>query len=305
MKRRAIDLRLLHRAIRTWYRRHGRTLPWRGIRDPYRILLSEIMLQQTQVSRVLVKYPLFLKRFPTIAALARARRADVVRTWQGMGYNNRAVRLHALAQAVIAQHNGRIPATEETLTALPGIGTYTARAVLCSAFGMPVSFVDVNIRRLFSRVFWKMPDTGHMVPEPAAREVAELALHRTHAYDWNQALMDIGATICTARAPLCTACPLASLCASAGSMAAPPPAKKKPERSLEGIPHRIYRGRIIEQLRHSGARRAVPLSTIGPKILPQFGARHTAWLEGLMKDLERDGLVRISSAGGKMTVRLA
>ncbi|CAG0979750.1 partial Adenine DNA glycosylase, partial [Anaerolineae bacterium] len=284
---------------------HGRSLPWRGIRDPYRILLSEVMLQQTQVSRVLVKYPLFLKRFPTIAALARARRADVVRTWQGMGYNNRAVRLHALAQEVAARHKGRIPGTEEALTSLPGIGTYTARAILCSAFGMPVSFVDVNIRRLLSRVFQKMPDTGSMVPEPRAREIAEAALDRTHAYDWNQALMDIGATICTARNPLCTACPLARLCISAGSMGAPAPTKKKPERSLYGIPHRIYRGRIIEQLRLSGPRRALPLASLGPKVLPQFGPRHTGWLERLMKGLERDGLVRITSRRGIPVVRLA
>jgi A/G-specific adenine glycosylase len=299
------DVHHLHRRILTWYRLHGRTLPWRGIRDPYRILLSEIMLQQTQVSRVLVKYPLFLKRFPTISALARARRSDVVRTWQGMGYNNRAVRLHTLAREVVASRGGRIPATEAALIALPGIGTYTARAVLCSAFGEPVSFVDVNIRRLFSRIFWKMPDTGRMMPEGTIREIAERILHRKRAYDWNQALMDIGATICTARTPLCGECPLAGLCASAGTMSLPAPAPKKPERSMHGIPHRIYRGRIIEHLRNSGVRRGVPLHAIGPQILPRFGTKHAAWLEQLLKDLERDGPVRVTTEGENRVVRLA
>jgi A/G-specific adenine glycosylase len=150
-----------------------------------------------------------------------------------------------------------------------------------------------------------MPDTGRMVPEPAIREVAEQALPRAHAYDWNQALMDIGATICTARTPLCGACPLARLCASAGTMGSPPPAPKKPERSLEGIPHRIYRGRVIELLRKSGARRGVPVHAIGPQILPRFSPKHAAWLEQLLKGLERDGLVRITASGKNTTVRLA
>jgi A/G-specific adenine glycosylase len=298
-------VQLLQRTILKWYRLHGRTLPWRNIHDPYRILLSEIMLQQTQVSRVLVKYPLFLKRFPTMKALARARRSDVVRTWQGMGYNNRAVRIHTLAQVVATRHSGKIPSTEEALTALPGIGTYTARAVMCSAFGTRVSFVDVNIRRLFSRIFWKMPDTGSMMAESLINQTAEQALPRTRVYDWNQALMDIGATICTARSPLCEECPLAGLCASAGAMQPPAPAPKKHERALYGIPHRIYRGRIIEHLRNGRARRGVPLHEIGPHILPRFGAKHAAWLERLLKDLERDGLVHIATRGENRVVRLA
>lgn len=263
------------------------------------------MLQQTQVSRVLVKYPLFLKRFPTLRALARARRADVVRAWQGMGYNNRAVRLHALAQQVVSGHRGRIPRTEEELLALPGIGTYTARAVLCSAFGEPVAFVDVNIRRLYSRLFGNMPDTAAMLPDRTAAAIADDMLPRRRAYDWNQALMDIGATICTARAPRCTACPLAALCTSAGTMAAARPAAAKKERSFYGVPHRIYRGRIIEQLRAGTVRRGMPVHAIGPRILPQFDASHTAWLEQLLAALERDGLVRITAEGGNRVVRLA
>lgn len=299
------DIQLLRRTILKWYSRHGRNLPWRGIHDPYRILLSEIMLQQTQVSRVLEKYPLFLKRFPSLSALARANRSDIVRAWKGMGYNNRAVRLHALAQTVISVHRGRIPKTEDGLTALPGIGTYTARAVLCSAFGTPVSFVDVNIRRLLSRILWKMPHTAAMVPERTIAGAAEQLLPRRKAYDWNQALMDLGATICTARSPQCDVCPLSRLCASAQMMSGPPLSRARKEPSLHGVPRRIYRGRIIEQLRKSGRRTGLPLNVIGPRVLPRFGSKDRVWLEHLLIALERDGLVRITDDGGNRVVRLA
>ena len=296
---------LLHRAVFSWYRKHGRTLPWRGIRDPYRILLSEIMLQQTQVSRVLEKYPLFLKRFPTLKTLASARQADVVRMWQGMGYNNRAVRLHTLARTVMADHRGRIPRTEPELKALPGIGTYTSRAVLCSAFAEPVSIIDVNIRRLFSRLLWKMSVWTDMMPERTIQETADALLPRREVYDWNQALMDLGATICTARAPQCPECPLAHLCASARSLRRPVQTPKKSEPSLYGIPNRIYRGRIVEELRMIGQRKGIRVHTIGTRIVPGFDAHHTPWLEKLLQGLERDGLVRITTVGRNRTVRLA
>jgi A/G-specific adenine glycosylase len=303
--RRQKEVQRLRRTILKWYRLHGRTLPWRGIHDPYRILLSEIMLQQTQVSRVLVKYPLFLKRFPTLSALARAKRSDAVRAWQGMGYNNRAVRLHALAQTVVRDHRARLPKTEDELIALPGIGTYTARAVMCSAFGAPVSFVDVNIRRLLSRVLWSMPHTAAMKPERTVVDVAEQVLPRRRAYDWNQALMDLGATVCTSRLPQCGVCPLSRMCASAHVMSAPPRSRGKQEPSLHGVPRRIYRGRIIDQLRKSGRRAGLPLSVIGPRVLPRFSPQDRVWLEHLLASLERDGLVRMTGDGGNRVVRLA
>ena len=295
----------LRRAVFSWYRKHGRTLPWRGIKDPYRILLSEIMLQQTQVSRVREKYPLFLKRFPSLTALATARQSDVVRMWQGMGYNNRAVRLHKLAQIIVNSHRGRLPRTETELKALPGIGTYTARALLASAFAVPVSIVDVNVRRLFSRVLWKMSVWTDMMPERTIEETAAELLPRRHVYDWNQALMDLGATICTARAPQCTSCPLAQLCASASALRRPASAPKKSEPSLYGIPNRIYRGRIIEELRMIGERKGITVHTIGSRVLPGFETHHTSWLETLLQGLERDGLVRITTTGRNRMVRLA
>jgi A/G-specific adenine glycosylase len=236
------------RAVRRWYRRHGRSLPWRGESDPYRIILSEIMLQQTQVSRVLEKYPLFLRRFPSMGALARAPRRDVILAWRGMGYNNRAVRLHALASVLVGR-GMEIPTSAEPLIELPGIGKYTAHAILSSVHGLPVPVVDVNIRRLFSRVFWRMKSTADMRSEPEIWRIAGKILPRRGAYDWNQALMDIGATICTARRPLCAVCPLAAMCASREGMVRATGGKPKKEPGMDGVPNRMYRGRIVETLR--------------------------------------------------------
>ena len=202
--------------VRRWYRRHGRSLPWRGETDPYRIILSEIMLQQTQVARVLEEVPPFLRRFPSMRSLARAPLRDVILEWRGMGYNNRAVRLHALA-AVLVRRSMIVPRSEESLLELPGIGKYTAHAILSSVHGLPVPLVDVNIRRLFSRVFWRMRSTSEMRSE---REIWEAAGRVVPAFGvrLDQALMDLGATICTARRPACERCPLAGKCASRSSM---------------------------------------------------------------------------------------
>ncbi|MGH2569330.1 MAG: A/G-specific adenine glycosylase, partial [Bacteroidota bacterium] len=136
-----------------WYRRHGRPLPWRRTRSPYRILVSEIMLQQTQVGRVLEKYPSFLRRFPDIQSLARAKKSSVIKAWRGMGYNNRAVRLQQLARIVRHSQGGKLPRTVEELQNLPGIGRYTAHALACFAFRRPLQVVDTNVRRILSRLF--------------------------------------------------------------------------------------------------------------------------------------------------------
>ncbi|HTR99308.1 MAG TPA: A/G-specific adenine glycosylase [Bacteroidota bacterium] len=287
--------------VRRWFRRRGRTLPWRGEKDPYRVILSEIMLQQTQVQRVLEKYPLFLRRFPTMRSLARARRRDVVLAWRGMGYNGRAVRLHALA-AVIVERGMRIPRDAGALRALPGIGKYTAHAILSAVHGLPVPLVDVNVRRLFSRVFWRMRSTGEMRGEAEIWEAAGSLLPRRNVYEWNQALMDLGATICTARRPRCPACPLGPLCASRGSMSEPLRRERKREPGLKGMPDRIARGRIVEALRDAGGGRTV--GAIGKMIRPGFSPRHGRWLESLIRRLERDGLVRLSRRGDLLESRV-
>ncbi len=209
--------RAVHERLLAWYAASGRDLPWRHTRDPYAILVSEVMLQQTQVERVLPKYQEFLARFPTLAALAAAPPADVIRLWAPLGYNVRAVRLHQIARQAVEQFGGALPRTVEGLLALKGVGRYTAGAIACFAFGAPVATVDTNIRRVLWRVFRGVEPAAWPTDQAAAREalaLAEWALPAESAYEWQQALMDLGATICTSRRPRCERCPLASCCAA-------------------------------------------------------------------------------------------
>jgi A/G-specific adenine glycosylase len=299
------DYRPVVRALLRWYRVHGRALPWRGTSSTYRILLSEVMLQQTQVSRVLVKYPQFLRRFPTLRSLARARQRDVVTLWRGMGYNNRAVRLYRLARQVTEHHAGRIPRKHELLLALPGIGEYTASAIRSSAFHQPVPAVDVNVRRVLSRMFKRMASVSAVRPEREIDHLARQVLPRTRAYDWNQALMDLGATVCTARAPRCMECPVSRWCRSTHRMtrATAPATRTEPARN--GIPNRIYRGRIIDMLRNTGQRHGVAAATLGHAVLPDFSHRDASWLDALLDGLERDELIRVRGNGTATGKRVA
>ena len=197
------------RKLLAWYRRAGRDLPWRGTRNPYAILVSEFMLQQTQVSRVLNYYPRFLERFPTIDALARSRRGAVMEAWDGLGYYARARNLHALAKEVTRRHDGSLPDDPEELRTLPGVGRYTAGAVACFAYEKPVPAVDTNVKRVLKRAFlgagnteqdvWALAET--LVPKQGKR-----------AWEFNQALMELGALICPARKPKCPECPVRLEC---------------------------------------------------------------------------------------------
>jgi A/G-specific adenine glycosylase len=298
---------MLVRAILRWYSRQGRTLPWRNITNPYRILVSEVMLQQTQVSRVREKYPVFLHRFPSIKKLATAKQREVVIAWRGMGYNNRAVRLHRLAKTVVLKYGGTLPSSFEELIALPGIGRYTAHALLASAFRKDVPIVDVNVQRLFSRVFWRMKTTADMKPVNEIWELAGELVPKQRAYDWNQALMDLGATICTARSPQCSACPLAELCLSKSAMKRATPSPRKQEPMKDGIPHRIYRGRIIETLRQHPGRKRLRPDAVGRTIHPEYSIKHRRWLESLLTGLVKDGLIRRSTSRiwNEQRIRLA
>jgi A/G-specific adenine glycosylase len=186
-----------------WYSRNGRDLPWRKTTDPYAVLVSEVMLQQTQVPRGIPRYLDWLERWPTVAALAAAPVAEVIRAWAGLGYNRRAVNLHRCAGAVVEM--GGFPRDPKRLRQLPGIGPYTAAAIACFAFGAEVAAPDVNARRVLGRAFG---DSDR--PPPAGR-----------AYDWNQALFDLGSSICIARRPRCEECPLREGCPSAGMTFAP------------------------------------------------------------------------------------
>jgi A/G-specific adenine glycosylase len=189
----------LHADVLAWFSQHARDLPWRATRDPYAVLVSEIMLQQTQVTRVLERFPAWIERWPTVGALAAASTADVVRAWSGLGYNRRAINLQRAARVVAEA--GEFPRTLAGLQALPGVGPYTASAIACFAFDAQLTTVDVNVRRVLVRALER-----EQAPPPPG-----------HAWEWNQALFDLGATVCLARVPRCEICPLAECCPSRGT----------------------------------------------------------------------------------------
>ncbi|MBI4278880.1 MAG: A/G-specific adenine glycosylase [Armatimonadetes bacterium] len=205
-RRRAFRRRLL-----VWYRRCRRDLPWRRTSDPYHILVSEIMLQQTQVDRVIPKYREFLTRYPSLEDLARARVDEVREAWYPLGYNVRPYRLHAIARQAIRRHGGRIPDDPAVLLRMKGIGRYTAGAILSFAYRKDAPVVDTNVRRVLRRVFLGVRRSA---TESTFWTMAAELLPRGGAYDYNPALMDFGATVCTARRPACPACPLRRQCAS-------------------------------------------------------------------------------------------
>jgi A/G-specific adenine glycosylase len=207
-------VRRFQRRLLAWYARHGRDLPWRRTRVPYRVLVSEIMLQQTQVDRVIPKYRQFLRRYPSLRALAAAPVEDVRRLWYPLGYNARPLRLHAIACETVARYRGRLPDDAERLRELPGIGRYTAGAVLSFAFGRDVAVLDTNVRRVLTRVFLGPRRTARVRSDRALWTLAETLVPIGRGYDFNQALMDFGATWCTPRRPRCSTCPMRAFCAT-------------------------------------------------------------------------------------------
>jgi A/G-specific adenine glycosylase len=209
-----VVIRRFQRRLLAWYARHGRDLPWRRTRAPYRVLVSEIMLQQTQVDRVIPKYHQFLRAYPSLRALAAAPVEQVRKIWYPLGYNIRPVRLHAIACESVARYRGRLPDSAEALRALPGIGRYTAGAVLSFAFGRDVAVLDTNVRRVLGRVFVGPRRFARLRGDRALWELAESLVPAGRGYDFNQALMDFGATWCTPRRPRCVRCPLRGLCAT-------------------------------------------------------------------------------------------
>ena len=230
-------------AVLDWYAANGRDLAFRHTSDPWAILVSEVIAQQTQAARAAEAWVRLVAAYPTPASMAAASAADVIRAWRGLGYNRRALALHRTARAVVAQHGGRVPDSLEALLSLPGIGPYTARAVLAIAFDRPVAALDVNIRRVLGRAF------GLDAGEPARRQAgADELVPPDHAASWTHALMDVGAAFCRPRDPRCEACPLRSWCPAAG---APAPASSKPGRAAPRFEStsRWLRGRILDALR--------------------------------------------------------
>lgn len=201
-------MQALRDSLTAWTAGARRDLPWRRTRDPWAVLVSELMLQQTQVARVVPRYEAFLARFPTPAATAAAPVADVLRAWAGLGYNRRALNLHRAAVAVVDRHGGVIPATLVELVALPGVGRYTARAVLAFAYEADVGVVEVNSARVLARA-----GAGRPLRVAEAQALADALVPAGGGWAWNQAMLDLGATVCTKSAPRCHVCPLAACCA--------------------------------------------------------------------------------------------
>ncbi len=203
-------------ALLRWAAREHRDLPWRRTRDPWAVLVSEAMLQQTQVTRVVPRYHAFLGRFPTPATCATAPQSEVVTLWAGLGYNRRAAQLHRAAAAMVERHGGRVPDRLEHLLALPGVGPYTARAVLAFAFEQDAAVVDTNVARILAR------RAGGQLTAAEAQRGADAWLPRGRAWAWNQGMLDLGAGVCTARTPRCGECPVAAGCAWAAAGHLPP-----------------------------------------------------------------------------------
>lgn len=195
-----------------WFREHKRALPWRESRDPYRVWVAEIMLQQTRIAAVLPYYDRFLAQFPNVESLAQAREEDVLKVWSGLGYYSRARNLHRAAKEIVAQYHGEFPRDVEAVLTLPGIGSYTAAAVLSIAYDIPLAVLDGNVARVLARL---EAIRGDLRAEGRWQHLGEAATHilaRTSAADWNQALMELGETVCTPQSPCCAECPVSRWC---------------------------------------------------------------------------------------------
>jgi A/G-specific adenine glycosylase len=206
------ERRRFRQRLLTWYRRHGRDLPWRKTDDPYHILVSEIMLQQTQVDRVLPKYAEWLAKYPSFDALAAAPDREVADAWYPLGYNIRPRRLQSIAREAVARYGGQLPADEETLLSFNGIGAYTAGAIRSFAFGQRAAILDTNVARVLFRVFVAKGDPKSHAMTRHLWAVSTTLVPVRHVFDFNQALMDFGAMVCSARKPKCLVCPMAKGC---------------------------------------------------------------------------------------------
>ncbi|MBI4263210.1 MAG: A/G-specific adenine glycosylase [Acidobacteria bacterium] len=212
--------RRFRRLLLAWYGAHGRDLPWRRTDDPYHILVSEVMLQQTQVDRVLPKYHEWLEEYPSLEALASASEAEVAERWRPLGYNIRPRRLHAIAREAVTRYGGQLPSDEETLLSFKGIGAYTAGAIRSFAFRERAAILDTNVARVLFRVFVGRGEAKAHATRRQLWTISGALVPRKHVFDFNQALMDFGALVCVARKPKCLVCPMTKMCRSY-----PPPAR--------------------------------------------------------------------------------
>ena len=278
-----------------WFARNARDLPWRRTRDPYAILVSEVMLQQTQVDRVIPYYERWLEQFPDVTALAYAPTADVITAWAGLGYNRRAVNLQRTALFVVEERGGVFPSDVAELLTLPGIGPYTSGAIAAFAFEQDVAFIDTNMRRVLHRVAFGPDVPDQLRHDREVIPVARQLVPPGRGWEWNQALIEFGALQCTARKPACLVCPLRPECASypsiLGALASVPKgSRKKVEGPFEGS-NRFYRGRVIDALRGAGPA-GLSLDDLGVAVKPEFTAEDLPWIHGVVIGLARDGLAQ-------------
>jgi A/G-specific adenine glycosylase len=281
----------LRAAILRWYAERGRPLAFRRTSDPYAILVSEAMAQQTQAARAAERWERFMARFPSVETLAAATPADVLREWQGLGYDRRGLNLWRTAREIVAVHGGRVPADVATLETLPGVGPYTARAVAALAFGVPVGAVDTNVRRVLGRIVAGDPSS---VPAREMQAIADAAVPADQPGAWTHALMDLGATVCRAATADCEACPAARWCRFAAggrrvvrrrAPASPVPSAPFPSTT------RWLRGRVMDRLR------AVPGDTWVVVEAP-IGQHDRAAVDRALGALSADGLIELDHGRG-------
>jgi A/G-specific adenine glycosylase len=290
-------------AVLTWFDARGRALSFRDTRDPYAILVSEVMAQQTQISRVVEAWSRFLDRFPSVQDLAAASPADVLRAWRGMGYDRRALNLHRAARLIVAEHGGQVPRDIGALEKLPGIGPYTARAVASIAFGRPVGAVDTNVRRVLGRA---LAGRDGMTPVEL-QDAADASVDLARPGDWTHAIMDIGATLCRPARPRCTDCPLRDWCrfAAQEAMAAPMTVTATPSRRASAAgsappfqaTSRWLRGRIVDRLREADG-------SEWTRVESRIGEHGATAVEAALSALARDGIVELDP-GDARRARLA
>lgn len=289
-------------AILAWYEARGRRLAFRTTRDPYAVLVSELMAQQTQAARAAEAWTTWMARFPTVESLAAASPADALRAWAGLGYNRRAVNLHRAARAIVTDHGGRVPDTVEALMTLPGVGPYTARAVAAIAFGRRVGAVDTNVRRVLGRV---LADDG-VPPGPAELQaLADAAVPDGRAGDWTHALMDIGAGSCRPRRPDCAPCPASTWCRYASAQetadrrggAARPASRMRPRTPPFPSTSRWLRGRILAHARDAQDGAWVPYDD-------PIGVHDLAAVHDAVASLASEGLLEVGDPAAGTVARL-
>ncbi len=287
-------MQAFRRRLLTWYDRNGRDLPWRYATDPYHILVSEIMLQQTQVDRVLPKYHEWLGRFPSLAELAARPVEEAVETWYPLGYNIRPRRLHSIAREAVARYGGTLPSDEATLLSFKGIGRYTAGAIRSFAFGERSAILDTNVARVLFRVFVGTGDPKSHAARAHLWKIAHAVLPRRRVFDFNQALMDFGALVCPARKPRCSDCPMAQGCASYpldGSAGGGGPARRRRRRSVVVTAAVVERrGRLLVARRLEGSHMGGRWEFPGGKCEPGESARDCL-LRELREELGVAGVV--------------